>query len=74
MQIIQTEAGSATVGSSERHGDGYDNDTGSEICLLPLNNRGLYAEVLFLNLYRRHGGVPVTAEIVAERARVGGQE
>ena len=30
-QIIQTDAGNATVGSGKRHGDGDENDVGSDI-------------------------------------------
>ena len=29
LQIIQTEAGNATIGSGESYGDGDDNDAGS---------------------------------------------
>ena len=69
-RIIQTEAGNATVGSDERHGDGDDDDAGSEIPLLPLNDKGIHAEDLFLNLDRPRVGIPVAAEIMARRARV----
>ena len=60
-RIIQTEAGNVTVGSSKRHVDGDDNEAGSGIYLLPLNNKGIHAEGLLLDLYRLHGGVPVAA-------------
>ena len=72
LRIFQTEAGNATVRSGERHGDGDDNDAGSEISLLPLYDKGIHDEGLFLNLDRPCGGVPVKAEIMAGRARVGG--
>ena len=42
--------------------------------LLPLKDKGIYAEGLFLNLDRQRGGVPVTPEIMVGRARFGGQE
>ena len=45
-RIIHADSGNATVGSSEWHGDGDDNNTGSEIFLLPLNNRFIHAEIL----------------------------
>ena len=64
LQIIQTEARNVTIGSGERYGDGDDDEAGSEISLLPLNDKGIYAEGLFLNLYRPRGGVPVEAEIM----------
>ena len=70
MQIIQTEAGNATIGSGERHDDGYDDDAGSDISLLPLKNKGIHFEGLFLNLDRMRRGVAVTAEIMAGQARV----
>ena len=41
LQIIQTEAGNATVGSGDRHGDGDDDDVGYEISLVPLNDKGI---------------------------------
>ena len=65
LRIIQTNSGNATVGSGERHVNGGDDDAGSEISLLPLNNKRIYAEGLFLNLDRPRGGVPVAAEIMA---------
>ena len=61
LWIIQTEAGNATVGSSERHYDGDKNGAGYEIFLLPLNDKGIYAESLLLNLDRPYDGVPVAA-------------
>ena len=51
-RIIQTEDRNATVGRGKRHGDGDENDVGSEISLLLLNNKGIHAEGLFLNLDR----------------------
>ena len=56
-----------------RHGDGDDNDSGYEISFLTLNDKGIYAERLFLNLDQPHGVVPVAAEIMAGRARIGGR-
>ena len=41
--------------------------------LLPLKDKGIYAEGLFLNLDRSRGGVPVTAEIMVGRERVSGR-
>ena len=41
-RIIQTEAGNATVGGDEQHGDGEDNSTGPDISLLPLNDKGIH--------------------------------
>ena len=73
LRIIQTEACNATVGSNKRHGDRDDNDVGYEISLLPLNNKGIYAEGVFLNLDWPRGGVTVAAEIMGGQARVGGQ-
>ena len=65
---MHTEPGNATVGSGkwraasgERHGDEDDNDAGYEISLLPLNDKGIYAEVIFLNLDRPRDGVPIAA-------------
>ena len=58
LRLVTPPLGAA---SSERHGDGDDDDTGSDISLLPLNDKGIYSERLFLNLSRPHGGVPVTA-------------
>ena len=52
-QIIHTEAGNVTVGSSKRHGDGDHNYVGSEISLLPLNDKCIHAEDLFLNCIGR---------------------
>ena len=49
LWIIQTETGNVTVGSGERHDDGDDDDAGSKISHLPLNNKGIHAEGLFLN-------------------------
>ena len=60
-RTIQTEAGNATVGSSERHGDGDDDDVGYEISLLLLNNKVIYSEGLFLSLGRQCDGVLVAA-------------
>ena len=60
--------------SGERHGYGYDDDAGSEISLLPLNDKGIYSEVIFLNLDRPRGGVLVAAEIMAGRAQFIRQE
>ena len=73
LRIIQTEAGNATVGSGERHGDGDKYDAGSETSLLPLNDKGICAEGIFFNLDQPRGGVPVSAEIMAGRAGVGGR-
>ena len=58
-RIIQTEAGNATVGSGEQHGDGDDDDAGFEISLILLNDKGIYAEGLFLNLDQPGDGVLV---------------
>ena len=74
LRIFQTEAGNATVGSGDWHGDGDGDDAGSEIYLLPLYDKGIYAEGLLFNLDWPCGGVPVAAEIMSGRARVGGQE
>ena len=60
--------------SGERHGDEDNDDAGSEISLLLLNYKGIYDEVLFLNLDRPHGGVSIVAEIMAGQARVRGKE
>ena len=68
LRIIRTEAGNATVRSGERHGDGDDDDSGSEISIITLNDKGIYAEGIFLNLYRPRGGVLVTAEIMVGKA------
>ena len=38
-----------------------------------MNNKGIYAEGLFLNLDRPRGGDPVAAEIMAGRELVGGR-
>ena len=57
--IIHTEAGKSTVGSNERHRDGDDNVTGSELSLLPLNDKGIHAEDLLLNREGSHSGIPV---------------
>ena len=73
LRIFQTEYGNTTVGISKQHGDGEDNDAGSEISLLLLYDKGIYADGLFLNLDRLRGGVPVAAEIMAGRARVSGR-
>ena len=43
------------------------------ISLLPINDKVIHAEGLFLDLDWTRGGVPVTAEIMAGRARVGGR-
>ena len=48
--ITHNKAGNATIGSSERHGDGDNDDVGSEISLLLLNDKGIHAEGLLLNL------------------------
>ena len=61
LWIVHTEDGNATIGSGERHGDGDNNDAGSEIYLLLLNYKGIYAEGLFLNLDRPRIGVLVSA-------------
>ena len=74
LWVIYTKSGNATIGSDKRHGDGDYDEAGSEISLLPLNNKGMYAEGLFLNLYQPRGGVPVAEEIMAGQAQVGGQE
>ena len=81
LWIIQTEASNSTVGrgerqaaSGKRHGDGENDDAGSEIDLLMMNDKGIYAKGLFFNLYRPRGSVPVAAEIMAVQAQVGGQE
>ena len=60
-RIIQTEAGNATIGSYKRYGDGDDTDVGSDISLLPLNDKYINTEGPFLNLDRPRGGVPVAA-------------
>ena len=69
-RIIHTEDGNTTVGSGKWHGDGDDNEAGSDISLLPLNDKDIHTEGIFLNLDRPHGGVPVAAEIMAGWARV----
>ena len=76
LRIIHNEAGNTTVGGGNRRESlcWTDNDAGSEIYLLPLNNKGIYTEVLFLNLDRPRGGVPVAAVIMTGQARVFGQE
>ena len=56
-RIIQTEAGNAIVRSGEWHDNGDNDDAGSEISLLMLNNRVIHAEGLFLNLYCPCSGV-----------------
>ena len=61
MQMIQNEAGNATVGSDKWHGDGDGNKAGSEISILKLNDKGIHAEGVFLNFDRPCGGVPVAA-------------
>ena len=61
LRIIQTESGNATVGSDERQGDGDDDDSGSEISLLPLNDKGIYGEGLLLNLDWLRGGVTIAS-------------
>ena len=71
--IIHTKSGNATVGRVEQHGGGDDNDVGSGISLLLLNDKGIHNEGLFLYLDRPRGGVTVAAEIMVVRARVGGQ-
>ena len=47
LRIIQTEAGNVTVGSSKRHVDGDDNEAGSGIYLLPLNNKGILLRAFY---------------------------
>ena len=74
LRILHTEAGNATVGSGERHGDRDEDDAGFDISPLPLYDKGIHDEGLLLNLGRPHGGVPVAEEIMARRARVGGRE
>ena len=73
LQIIHTEDGNATVGSGKRYDDGDNYDAGSEISLLSMNNKGIYAEGLFLILDGPRGGVPVAGEIMARRAGIGGR-
>ena len=72
-RIIQTEDTNATVGRSERHGDRDDDDAGYKISLLPLNDKKIHAEGLYLNLDWPCGGIPVAAEIMEGRAQVSGQ-
>ena len=72
-RILQTEAGNAAFVSSERHGYGDTNDVGSEISLLPLNNKDINAERLFLNLDWPCSSVPVAAEIMVGQSRVSGR-
>ena len=72
-RIFQTESGKYTVGSSNWYGDGDDGDTGYNISLLPLNNKVINTEGLFLNLDRLRGGVTVASEIIAGCAQVGGR-
>ena len=67
-QIIQTKAGNNTVGISDRRGDGYEDEAGSEISIFPMNNKGIHSEGLFLNLDRPGGSVSVAEEMVAGRA------
>ena len=38
LWILHAEAGNATVGSGKRYVDGDNDDAGSEISLLPLND------------------------------------
>ena len=59
LRLFQTEAGNATVGSNKRHGDGDSDDAGFEVYLLPLYDKGIYAEGIFLYLNWPRGGVPV---------------
>ena len=59
MRIFQNEDENATVGSIERHGNGDNDYEGYEIFLLLLNNKGIYAEGLLLNLDRPYDGVSV---------------
>ena len=73
LRVIHTEAGNATVGSGDRHGTGEDDDAGSEIYLLPLNDKGICAKGVFLNLDWLCSGVPVAAEITTRQVRSGGQ-
>ena len=68
-RITHTEDGNATIGSGERHGDGDGDDAESEISLLPLSDKGIHAEGLFLNLDCPRHSFTVTAETVAGRAR-----
>ena len=72
-RIIQTESGKSTVRSGERHGDEDDDEAVSRIYILPLNNKCIHDEGLFLNWDHPISGVPVTAQIMAGRAQVGGQ-
>ena len=65
LRRIQTEAENSTIGSGEPHGDGDDDDAGSDIYLLPMNDKFIYAEGLFINLDRPRGAVPVAAKIMA---------
>ena len=74
LRIIHTEAGNATIGSGNWHGDGDNYEAGSEISLLNLNDKVIHAEGIFLNLDWPHGSVLITPEIMAERLRVGGRE
>ena len=39
LRRIHTESGNATIGSGKQHGDGDDDDSGSDIYLLPLNDK-----------------------------------
>ena len=67
-RIIQTEAGNTTVGSGKWYGDGDDDDVGSYISLLLLNDRGIHVEGLFIYLDRPGGGVPIAENIVAGKS------
>ena len=73
MWTIQTEDGNTTVGIDEQHGDGDDDDAGSDISLHTMYNKVIYAEGLFLNLDWLRGGVPVAAEIMTGRAQFDGR-
>ena len=66
--IIQTKADSVTVWSGDRHGDEDNDDAESEISLLMLNDKGINAKGLFLNLDRPRGSVPIASEIMTGQA------
>ena len=59
-----------TVGIGKRNGDGDNNDTGSEISLLPLNDKGINSEGLFLNLVWPRSGGTITEKTMERQARV----
>ena len=54
--------------SGERHGDEDNDDAESEISLLMLNDKGINAKGLFLNLDRPRGSVPIASEIMTGQA------